>query len=492
MKKSMTIQNGIWAGALPGGRKKTAQRRLYMGEFKGYSGKNGEMTLLNLETDFPFLRSHPLVHAVEQSGLPLDIRGISLYNDSVLLYNMEEGHIGFFVLRDGAFTRCFATVEQYPTDFSGEDYGKQLVLTEDTSPHLTDDLNAQKKLLFFPAGKLGVLGEEMEPNSVIDMPSEVPELECALVAAGRLYGVKGQTLYVSGTGGCFDWQTDGVGENPNPNYSYKGKFASFTEKQLPVTALCNYKGNVYIFHENALQKVVGSENPFAVKDLFAVGTQNGRSVREAGGLLYFIDGNRPLCFNGSSLRQLPSLPEGAVLNGAAFVQNGKYCFSLKSGNAFYIYSYDPLSDSYGVLSVPKEPLDYAMTKDGLYIFVADGSEKKLYKMGDTRVETYFECILPLFREDLSVKRLSALSLHLEVKSYCYLSVALLSENESGQTFSRTLLEQAFTPGSRVLCYRGRLPATRFLTLKIWGQGDLVLKGIEAECVEGLFGRGATE
>ena len=63
---------------------------------------------------------------------------------------------------------------------------KQLVLTEDTSPHLTDDLNAQKKLLFFPAGKLGVLGEEMEPNSVIDMPSEVPELECALVAAGRL------------------------------------------------------------------------------------------------------------------------------------------------------------------------------------------------------------------------------------------------------------------------------------------------------------------
>ena len=192
------------------------------------------------------------------------------------------------------------------------------------------------------------------------------------------------------------------------------------------------------------------------------------------------------------MRQLPSLPEGAVLNGAAFVQNGKYCFSLKSGNAFYIYSYDPLSDSYGVLSVPKEPLDYAMTKDGLYILVADGSEKKLYKMGDTRVETYFECILPLFREDLSVKRLSALSLHLEVKSYCYLSVALLSENESGQTFSRTLLEQAFTPGSRVLCYRGRLPATRFLTLKIWGQGDLVLKGIEAECVEGLFGRGATE
>ena len=78
-----------------------------------------------------------------------------------------------------------------------------------------------------------------------------------------------------------------------------------------------------------------------------------------------------------------------------------------------------------------------MTKDGLYILVADGSEKKLYKMGDTRVETYFECILPLFREDLSVKRLSALSLHLEVKSYCYLSVALLSENESGQTFSRT-------------------------------------------------------
>ena len=64
MKKSMTIQNGIWAGALPGGRKKTAQRRLYMGEFKGYSGKNGEMTLLNLETDFPFLRSHTLVYAV--------------------------------------------------------------------------------------------------------------------------------------------------------------------------------------------------------------------------------------------------------------------------------------------------------------------------------------------------------------------------------------------------------------------------------------------
>ena len=67
MKKSMTIQNGIWAGALPGGRKKTAQRRLYMGEFKGYSGKNGEMTLLNLETDFPFLPLQRPLHTFENT-----------------------------------------------------------------------------------------------------------------------------------------------------------------------------------------------------------------------------------------------------------------------------------------------------------------------------------------------------------------------------------------------------------------------------------------
>ncbi len=470
--------------------RKSQRVRSHSENIPGITCKSGRYDLMNMQPASEGLRTHAVLTALPIDSRLTDIRAIYPFDNKLLILNMESGHIGFFVYNGTTYSKCYSTVQTYPYDFDGSTFSNGLVYTEDGSVHIETG-NDLPKLLYFPAYQYATV-EGNAPGMLQSMPSEVPKLEFATIAGGRMYGTKGQTVYVSGINGCFDWERDSVSATvSNPNHAWCAGITTHTEKQLPVKALKGYKDYVLIFRENAMQKITGNCNPFEVKDLFRVGTTYRSSVRELEGDLYFIGGKNLYCFNGRSLKKI-SMPAPSVCpGGPACVYEGRYCFYAEKGNSKLIYSYDPLTDSYGVYTAPGKIVEFALCGEKVLALAEVNGNRKLYYFSEERGQTSFSCSIPLLQGEYGDAELKSTCLHFKsFSSSCTLVGKINIHQADGLLYEYPLFSKACGSGYMTIRTRARIPIDTQADLFLTGSGDILIEGYETcfKIKKGIYGR----
>lgn len=472
--------------------KKLVKAALYGGEseqillkktsFGGMRGDKGEW-YSNVELgSLPYLRAHkPLIKA-EAAGIPSDLRAIRSYGDRLLLLNMESGFFGIYYLKDGQVAKAGTTVKSFPESSDGSDYCSRLLVIDEQSEQI-DEGCAHRKLLFFPTKQTACLNAGGDPSVFSVLPSKVPALEHAAIRAGRLYGSVGQSVYVSGAEGCFDWSFDEEGEEPLPAHAWKGGSATDTADDPTVTAVIPYKNTVLVFRKRALSAVVGSENPFVMKELYKVGTSFESSVKEVGGRIYFITENKVARFDGNRVDYLPPLPEGAVLNGAAGVLDGRYCFYVKDGVRHYLYSYDEQSDSYGVCKCYKKIRALENCGSTLYALMGEvGDASPLYCISENRSSTYMEAEFPLLKDSFRQVFVRGVSVRMKMTKGSSARITVkLTDREGGITGEVFDIFQSNVEGEVTLIRRKRMKRASGVSLLIEAMGDVKLMGYEVAC-----------
>ena len=450
--------------------------------FTGISQDAGA-TFLNLfPDDSGTLRTHAPFKSAGISSLPGNIRAIRAYGSSLILLNYESGYYGIYVLKQGTVTKTGTTVSTYHYDSDGSEFCSQLILCDEQSAEL-DEGCTHTKLVFFPAKMYCCLGSDGVPSSYGYLPDAIPSFRFATLSKGRLYGIAGQKIYVSGEGGMLDWTFDEEDcEKPDSRHAWVGRTLTSTEAQLPITALVSYKNEVLIFRENAMQSVVGAENPYTVKDLFKVGTSYGKSVKEVDGKLYFISKNRVFCYNGSTVVKLPAPEKDVFLTGAAGVLDGKYCFYGEAGGKKKVYTYDADSKSYACVTVSKAVREFALCNDVLYALVGEkGEADALYCLSADRSAVCFEARFPLMSDRFLSASLYSTVLRATLHGACTMRVCAKACHGSGATNTYTL--GTFSGGAGEVTYRlqKRLPSAEEWTLIVEGRGDMTFRGYECSC-----------
>ena len=446
--------------------------------FGGMRNDRGEY-YSNVELDsLPYLRTHKPLVALP-CALPSDVRAIRAYKDHLLLLNMESGYFGIYHLKDGEVTKTGTTVSTFAPDSDGNDYCSRLLMIDEQSAEI-DSGCAHTKLLFFPSKQTACLSVTGAPTAGSALPASVPSFRHAAISSGRLYGSVGQQVYASGAGGCFDWSYDEQGQEPLPEHAWKGGSITDTDQNTAVTALIPYKNTVLVFRERAMQAITGNENPFVLKDLYKVGTKYGASVKEIGGILYFLDEKGAVCYNGSTIRRLPALPEGTVLNGAAGVLDGKYCFYGQNGARHYLYTYDPESDGYARCRCYKKVRELANCADKLYALMGEQGEKDcLYTIVEDRSSCYMEVELPLLADSLQRLSMKELTVRLYMKRGSSVRLSMKLSDEQGAVDQQFFdIFQSAADGEVVLRQRRRMKGAYGATLVLEATGDVTLMGYE--------------
>ena len=446
--------------------------------FPGLSEKEPGLTMRNLMPAPAGLRVLPTMEQLSATGLPQDVRGMGAYCGRLLVLNMESGHVGFYVFNGTSFTKSFVSAATFPVDFSAEDFMGSLIYTEDGVPHVYEE-HPTPKLLFFPANCCSELSG-LVPSAYGAMPVTMPAFDAAAVAGGRLYGVKGQDVYVSGANGCFDWTFDQSGQPSDPLHAWAGKCTSSSESPAAVTALRSCSAGMLVFRENALQLITGKGNPYTVKEIARTGTAYPHSIAELDGDVYFLCSEGPYVLSGSRAKKLRLPEEGVEPCGAAFVSGGAYCFCAKKGSSYFIYRYDPENDLYGVSDAPGEVLSFASCAGKILAYVKTGNGNRLYRFRDSGASTAFSLILPLPGAPFPPAELEGITCRFRAISQSNaLSVSVRVHNDAGVLRTKTACSFSNASGDRVARVRMRVKDVTDCALSLSGTGEFIFERAEA-------------
>ncbi len=413
--------------------------------------------------------------------VPSTVYGIFSANGRMIVAANEGGHMAFYSVTGEISEKNYVSVQTFSQSMKFDEFCTIPVFTDDGSPHFTEEVHDADKLLLFPGRKVLILAESGSPISMLDMPSEVPEIQFAVFHSGRMFGAGGNYAYVSGISGCFDWEMDQSGSDPDPINAWKGKLTANAEEEQPVTGMTVYDGVVYVFKKGSIQKFVGTENPYRIENVYNVGTSYCHSVCEVAGKLYFLSDDGPMVFDGRYVKNLPHLPEGTEFNGAAGKMDGKYAFYGKNGDRHLIFLYDEDSKSYGIKDCSEEVIAFAETGKKQYILQKDEENIQQYvRVLSGRTGEQAEYCFPLCRKQFDFCGATVAAIRGSCKGEGRIEACLVTCDETG-TEKEYPLGVIFTSGGEVLFRRKRkLPRTASVFLKIVTVGDVILRGYECE------------
>ena len=162
----------------------------------------------------------------------------------------------------------------------------------------------------------------------------MPPLNAAVQHFERLYGICGDTLYVSCAGQCTNF-TEGEDNQP-----ITAGWRTVTSDSSGFTAITSFDGKVVVFTENSMMTVRGTELPFSLSYEGDFGCASGEMLATSGGSLYFISRDGVMMYSGNSVKNI-GLPLGTGFDPSyAKLSATNGMVMLFSGNEGMIYYYD--------------------------------------------------------------------------------------------------------------------------------------------------------
>ncbi len=252
-----------------------------------------------------------------------------------------------------------------------------------------------------------------------------PEFQHITVWNSRLFGMRDSVVVCSSAGTPFDWTLDSpeaelesygltVGGYDETHAWYSTTQAN-TKASGEVTAITSYDGHPVIFKDDYMHQVYGTNNPFRIQDIVAVGCVSARSICELDSVLYFASKDGIYRYSGGYPRKvseaLNTSDYGADVvcggyDGVLYMYNPGIDYSL-------IYTFCPANGMWSAISNPhgtNKVLIFAVNDEGIYSI---GEDKKIFKYpennedgGESAWSFRTNCIL---NDSAGDKRLHSLS-----------------------------------------------------------------------------------
>lgn len=241
-----------------------------------------------------------------------------------------------------------------------------------------------------------------------------PDIDYATVYNNRVFGVKGDDIFMSALGTFDDWTTFDNTETEADaiDVASKGDFMG----------VVTYANHVVPFKSEFMHQQYGSKPPFRLQDLYKIGTIDNRSIKEANSRLFFRDENDVYLYSGGEPRPIAINLNKRCTKARAGSDNRKYYLSMYDGSKWYLFVYDTWfqqwiqEDNLQVVEFAYwNKYIYALTSTGKILKFNSGTESVTWSF-ETSINTYGEIKAKYVNEiRLRFKLLTASTLKIEIK-----------------------------------------------------------------------------
>lgn len=170
------------------------------------------------------------------------------------------------------------------------------------------------------------------------------------------------------------------------------------ESEGSITGMCTFGDRVIVFKRNTMYEVYNTKNPFRVRDIFAEGTIDNRSVKVVDGNLFFVSEQNVNIYTGGNPRSISEkLNINQFTKAVAGVYGRKYYLfasgAYKNGTTFtnQLFVYDTFTDSWTksaitiLHAITHEPMNIDVvyttnSQDGTLYLLTPGNTGAIYKI----------------------------------------------------------------------------------------------------------------
>ena len=318
----------------------------------------------------------------------------------------------------------------------------------------------------------------------VSIPPAMPNIKYAAVHLSRLFGVDESRVYASGFNDYTNWNLDTI-EDANESNAWCSPAQSNTKAGGAFTGITNFQGHIVCFKRDYMHEIYNTKNPFRIQDIYAEGAVDNRTIQDVDSKLIFVSDDNVKVYTGSNPRIISTTLNLKKYSNAVAGTDGRcyYLYCEDTDKKKRLLVYDTYVDQWSEQSINKTVLNFAYTKNGMFMLCDDGV---VYKMNTGDYSHFW-----MFETDLitggtaNIKHLKKIQLLAEFAEDSRLAVYVLYGNEkhsgaSHQVHDTLLTGVKETPGLRVLRIRPRSSknADYGIRLHVEGMGYIKFHALE--------------
>lgn len=259
-----------------------------------------------------------------------------------------------------------------------------------TNPDLPLKSDLDKRILIYPDkisfNFLNKVSFEIEPFGIAPGRT-VPDIKYATAHNSRVFGVTNNVVFASRYNSYDNYTTDNAAVSGAGNAWYSLS-QSNTDADGDFTGITTYGDRVVCFKKDFMQEIYNNKNPFRIKDIYAEGCIDNRTIQEVDGTLFFVSEDNVKIYTGGN-------PE--ILSYNLGIKKYQNCCAGNDGRNYYLYCEDEnnngaiyVFDTYTKLwsrqSVEYQVVGFAKTTEGLFLLSKETDDAgatyygKIYKI----------------------------------------------------------------------------------------------------------------
>jgi hypothetical protein len=245
-----------------------------------------------------------------------------------------------------------------------------------------------------------------------------PNIDYATVHNNRIFGVEGDNIYGNALGIYDNW----IKFDETSMASWAADVAS----QGDFVGITMYADHVVFFKPNYIHEQWGNVPPFRIKDIFAVGTIDNRSIKEVDGVLFFCWKNGVYVYTGGKPKLISLNLNKQYKQARAGTDGRKYYLSMYDGSQWDLFVYDTefriwtREDNLNVI-------EFAYWNNYLYALTYDG---KILKFNSGSETVSWEAITEYYAGDIINKYVHEIRLRFEIANGANLTISIQYDDGS--------------------------------------------------------------
>lgn len=363
-----------------------------------------------------------------------------------------------------------------------------------TNPDSPLTSGTSKKILVYPDMVSVSFDDETDPFLVQDFNpnKDLPIFDYATVHNSRVFGVANNKVFASGYNSYVNYKMDTANYSSSENAWYSTS-QSNTKSEGDFTGITSYGGHVICFKKDFMHEIYNTKNPFRLKDVYAEGCIDQRTIQEVDGILFFVSEDNVKVYTGGN-------PE--IISYNLGIKQFKNCCAGNDGRNYYlycedekdrkaIYVFDTISKIWSKQETEHEVVDFANTTEGMFLLTKYKKNKddenyygKIFKIdtADYNHDWFFETdvMTSLSKiRTIDIKHLTKFQLLAEFSENSSLKVYALYDNEEfDKEKSQLLCDVKNKVGMHPIRILNRNGANRAMKLRFEGYGFIKLYEME--------------
>ena len=333
-----------------------------------------------------------------------------------------------------------------------------------------------KKLLIFP-DKKSMDFEVTADGFAAESISGMPDIQYAAVHLSRLFGVSGDRVYASGFNDYTNWNVDTVDEYDEGN-AWCTASQSNTKSIGDFTGITNFQGHIICFKRDYMHEIYNTKNPFRIRDIYAEGTVDHRSIQDVDGKLIFVSDDTVKVYTGSNPRVIGYPLHMNCFSEAVSGTDGRcyYLYCTDTAGTMRLFVYDAYIGAWSERTIESAVLGFSHTRYGMYMLCLNGN---VYRMDSNCYDHNwcFETEL-MTNETVDIKHVKKLQMLADIAADAEMHVYLLYDDETFNAETSQPVYSTTGNGRKTIRVKPRQTANYGIKLHVEGCGFVKLYELE--------------